>query len=68
MGIMNLPFDIRVIFGCDCGKPMDAYFFKDGNDTDFAHCNCGRKYLVTKPYIANIQALHDHAYNSDAEE
>lgn len=67
MKAMPLRLDIQVFFACECGEKLGAYIFDSATeicDDDRIHCNvCGRTYLVTRPYIVEVNEVQERAEN-----
>lgn len=49
---------VWVIVQCECGKQIRGWFYSDEPD-DTATCDCGRKYLVTRPYIIDAAEIEE---------
>jgi hypothetical protein len=43
---------------CLCGQTLTGWFFEDGVECDFVHCECGHVYVISKPFIGNVKGMH----------
>lgn len=61
--------DLFVKFTCTCGAEKEAAFIEEGpNDSDIVHCACGRKYVITKPFIGDILGMAEYVTSPEGED
>lgn len=52
---------VLVRFFCACGASLEADFFNE-HHKDIVHCDCGRKFIITRPFKGEIGSLYRRAF------